>query len=49
MNVHGSQLWCFNDNKSINRFYVAWRKKNKTNLAYLEQLYLDLAGLLNIT
>ena len=26
MNVYGSQLWCFNDNKSINRFYVAWRK-----------------------
>ena len=24
---HGSQLWCFNDHhKSINRFYVAWRK-----------------------
>ena len=26
MNVYGSQLWCFNDHKSINRFYVAWRK-----------------------
>ena len=25
MNVYGSQLWCFNDHKSINRFYVAWR------------------------
>ena len=26
MNVYGSQLWCFNDHKSINRFYVARRK-----------------------
>ena len=23
MNVYGSQLWCFNDHKSINRFHVA--------------------------
>ena len=23
MNVYGSQLWCFNDPKSINRFYFA--------------------------
>ena len=34
MTVYGSQLWCFNDHKSINRFYVACRKNNKTNLAY---------------
>ena len=26
MNAYDSQLWCFNDHKSINRFYVAWRK-----------------------
>ena len=26
MNVYGSQLWCFNDHKSSNGFYVAWRK-----------------------
>ena len=26
MTVYGSQLWCFNDHKSINRFYVACRK-----------------------
>ena len=26
MNVYGSQLWCFNDHKLINRFCVAWRK-----------------------
>ena len=26
MNVYGSQLWCFNDHKSFNRFYVDWRK-----------------------
>ena len=25
MNVYGSQLWCLN-NKSVERFYVAWRK-----------------------
>ena len=31
MNVYGAQLWCFNDHKSINRFYVAC---NKTNLTY---------------
>ena len=35
MNVDGSQLWFFNDHKSINRFYVAcMEKNNKTNLAY---------------
>ena len=26
MNVYGSQLWCFNDYKSVERFYIAWRK-----------------------
>ena len=26
MNVYGSQLWCFNNYKSIERFYIAWRK-----------------------
>ena len=26
MNVHGSQFCCFNDHKSINRFYVSRRK-----------------------
>ena len=26
MNAYGSQLWCFNDYKSVERFYVAWRK-----------------------
>ena len=26
MNVYDSHLWCFNDHKSSNRFYVAWRK-----------------------
>ena len=26
MNVYGSQLWCFNDYKSVERLYIAWRK-----------------------
>ena len=26
MNVYGSQLWCFNDYESVERFYIAWRK-----------------------
>ena len=26
MNVYGSQLWCFNNYKSVERFYIAWRK-----------------------
>ena len=26
MYVYGSQLWCFNDYKSVERFYIAWRK-----------------------
>ena len=26
MNVYGSQLWCFNDYKSVKSFYIAWRK-----------------------
>ena len=26
MNAYGSQLWCFNDYKSVERFYIAWRK-----------------------
>ena len=26
MNVYGSQLWCFNDYKSVERFYIAWTK-----------------------
>ena len=26
MDVYGSQLWCFNDHKSMNRFNVALRK-----------------------
>ena len=26
MNVYGSQLWCFNDYKSVERFHIAWRK-----------------------
>ena len=26
MNVYRSQLWCFNDYKSVERFYVSWRK-----------------------
>ena len=26
MNVYGSQLWCFNGYKSVERFYIAWRK-----------------------
>ena len=26
MNVYGSQLWCFNDYKSVERFHFAWRK-----------------------
>ena len=25
MNVYGSQLWCFMDYKSVERFYIAWR------------------------
>ena len=27
MNVYGSQLWCFNNYKSVERFYIAWRKQ----------------------
>ena len=27
MNVYGSQLLCFNDYKSVDRFYIAWRKQ----------------------
>ena len=26
MNVYGSQLRCLNDYKSVERFYIAWRK-----------------------
>ena len=26
MNVYGPQLWYFNDYKSVERFYIAWRK-----------------------
>ena len=26
MNVYESQLWCFNDYKSVECFYIAWRK-----------------------
>ena len=26
MNVYGSQLWCFNNYKSVERFYIAWRE-----------------------
>ena len=26
MNDYGSQLWCFNNYKSVERFYIAWRK-----------------------
>ena len=26
MNVYGSQLWCFNNYKSFERFHIAWRK-----------------------
>ena len=26
MNVYGSQLWCFNNYKSVECFYIAWRK-----------------------
>ena len=26
MNVYGSQFWCFNNYKSVERFYIAWRK-----------------------
>ena len=26
MNVYGSQLWCFNNYKSVERFYITWRK-----------------------
>ena len=33
MNVYDSQLWCFNDHKSINRF-CCLEKNNTTNLAY---------------
>ena len=25
MNGYGSQLWCFNNYKSVERFYIAWR------------------------
>ena len=25
-NVYGSLLWCINDYKSVERFYIAWRK-----------------------
>ena len=29
MNVYGSQLWCFNNYKSVERFYIAKRKTIK--------------------
>ena len=29
MTVYGFQLWCFNDYKSVKRFYIAWRKRNR--------------------
>ena len=29
MNVYGALLWCFNDYKSVERVYIAWRKTIK--------------------
>ena len=26
MSIYGSQLWRYNDNKSVEKFYIAWRK-----------------------
>ena len=47
MNVYGSQLWCFNNYKSVERFYIAWRKSIRRTWRLYKRTHNVLINLIN--
>ena len=43
-----SQLWCFNDYTSVERFYIAWRKTVRRIWRYVKKTHNVLINLINL-